>query len=162
MNLCTVRQCWMSKILQRRKSRACFMSCLMLLGKHVIFANWKTHTFDMCVYFGASFFFSQKIKFFVLFHYIELGHGYLLEERNVCVERMGQLEWQDYCEQQHIASSSSFAIFQISNDGYNKMDMHFHTKKCIFSYLMIKMCLKNVSFCIQKQLGCTNIHGLKP
>ncbi len=31
-------------------------------------------------------------------------------------------------------------------------------KQCVFSYLIVK----NVSFCIKKKLGCTNIHGLKP
>jgi hypothetical protein len=50
MNLCAIRQCRVSKILERRKSRVCFLNYLLLLRK-CAFANWEPLTFPhVCVF----------------------------------------------------------------------------------------------------------------
>jgi hypothetical protein len=84
VNLCAIRQCRLSKILERRKSRVCFLNYLLLLRK-CAFANWESLTFPHVCVFWSFFFFTQKIKFFVLFLYVKLGYGYLLEEeKHLC------------------------------------------------------------------------------
>ncbi len=84
VNSCAIRHCRMSKILQRRKSRVCFLSCLLLLRKQVVLLQAERHLlFHMCVCSGASSSLLRNIKFFVLSLYVEqfdLGYGYLLEE----------------------------------------------------------------------------------
>jgi hypothetical protein len=72
------------------KSKACFLSCLLLLKKQVAFANRKTLTFHMYVYFASSSS-PRNIKFFVLSFYVELGHGYPLEEEKCSCQQNGTI-----------------------------------------------------------------------
>jgi hypothetical protein len=80
VNLCAIRQCRLSKILERRKSRVCSLNYLLLLRK-CAFANWEPLTFPrVCVLELLLLLHSKTSKFFVLFLNIKLGYGYLLEE----------------------------------------------------------------------------------
>ncbi len=132
------------------KSRACFLSCLLLLKKQVTSANWKTLTFHMYVYFGSSFSSFRNIKFFVLSFYIKFGHGYLLEEEKHLCRHNGtigitRLLWTTtYC----------FLLLLLCN--FLKLvaaRRYISTQKqCVFSYLIVKkMFLNDVFFVYPKQ-----------
>ncbi len=91
-NLCAIRQCRMSKNLERRKSRVCFLNYLLLLRKQVVLLQIVNHLlFHMCVFWSCFFFFFQKFRFFVLFLYIKFRYGYLLEEEKDLCQQNGTI-----------------------------------------------------------------------
>jgi hypothetical protein len=117
------------------KSRACFLSCLLLFKKEVTSANWKTLTFHMYVYFGSSSSSFRNIKFFVLSFYIELEHGYLLEEEKRLCWQNGtigatRLLWTiTYC----------FLLLLCNFLKLVAVGRYISTQKqCVFSYLIVK------------------------
>ncbi len=121
------------------KSRACFLSYLLLLKKQVASANWKTLTFHMYVYFGSSSSSSFiNIKFFVLSFYIELGHGYLLEEEKRSCQQNGtigiiRLLWATtYCLLLLLLCNLLELVIVIAGRCISMQ------KQCVFSYLIVK------------------------
>jgi hypothetical protein len=133
------------------KSKACFFELLIALQKTSHFHKLKDIYFPHVCLFWIFFFVTQRHEVFVLSLYIELRHGYLLEEEKTwgfCSfslhrartwlptrgrEVFVSIEW-DNCSNKTIVNNNTLPPLPLQSSKLNSSgEMHFHVETmCLF------------------------------